>query len=357
MARPRPRPRSSGLLNGPVDQFLINILNGLSSGLLLFMLSSGLTLIFSMMGVLNFAHASFYMVGAYMGYMLSGVAGFWVALLVAPLLVGALGAAFERLCLRRVHAFGHVPELLITFGLSYVFLELVQLIWGRATVPFDPPALLQGPAFTLVQSPNASLGLVLGAAPAELCQAAGVACSRFPLTRTFMMLVALLMLLSLWVLLTRTRIGMVIQGALTHPEMVGALGHNVPRVFMLVFGSGCALAALAGVIGGMTFVTEPSMAATVGSIIFVVVVVGGMGSLAGAFVGSLVIGLVQTLPLTVDKSLVHLASSFGWAVSPGDWLYPVMKITLAQAAPILPYLLLVLILIFRPKGLLGSREG
>ncbi|HRD95467.1 MAG TPA: branched-chain amino acid ABC transporter permease [Rubrivivax sp.] len=340
-----------------MDQVLINILNGLSSGLLLFMLSSGLTLIFSMLGVLNFAHASFYMVGAYVAYTLTGVLGFWAALLLAPLVVGLLGAAFERLCLRRVHAFGHVPELLITFGLSYVLLELVQLIWGRATVPFDPPALLQGPAFTIVQDAATGLRLVPGAAPAELCQAAGVACSRFPLTRTFMMGTALVMLVALWLLLTRTRIGLVIQGALTHPEMVGALGHNVPRVFMLVFGSGCALAGLAGVIGGITFVTEPSMAANVGSIIFVVVVVGGMGSLGGAFAGSLLIGLIQTLPLTVDKSLVHLAANLGWQVVPGDMVYPVMKITLAQAAPILPYLLLVLILIFRPKGLFGSREG
>jgi len=340
-----------------LDQVLINILNGLSSGLLLFMLSSGLTLIFSMLGVLNFAHASFYMVGAYVAYTLTGVLGFWAALLLAPLVVGLLGAAFERLCLRRVHAFGHVPELLITFGLSYVLLELVQLIWGRATVPFDPPALLQGPAFTIVQDAATGLRLVPGAAPAELCQAAGVACSRFPLTRTFMMGTALVMLVALWLLLTRTRIGLVIQGALTHPEMVGALGHNVPRVFMLVFGSGCALAGLAGVIGGITFVTEPSMAANVGSIIFVVVVVGGMGSLGGAFAGSLLIGLIQTLPLTVDKSLVHLAANLGWQVVPGDMVYPVMKITLAQAAPILPYLLLVLILIFRPKGLFGSREG
>ncbi|MBC7938593.1 MAG: branched-chain amino acid ABC transporter permease [Chitinophagaceae bacterium] len=340
-----------------MDQVLINVLNGLSSGLLLFMLSSGLTLIFSMMGVLNFAHASFYMVGAYFAYTLTGILGFWVALFVAPLLVGGLGALFERLCLRRVHAFGHVPELLITFGLSYVVLELVQLIWGRSTVAFDPPALLQGPAFTLVQTAGSSLSVVLGAAPAELCQTVGTACSRFPLTRTFMMGVALLMLVALWLLLTRTRIGMVIQAALTHPEMVESLGHNVPRVLMLVFGSGCALAGLAGVIGGITFVTEPSMAAIVGSIIFVVVVVGGMGSLAGAFVGSILIGLLQTLPLTVDKSLVNVAGSLGWNVAQGDLAYPLMKITLAQAAPILPYLLLVLILIFRPKGLLGTREG
>ena len=139
--------------------------------------------------------------------------------------------------------------------------------------------------------------------------------------------------------------------------MAEALGHNVPRVFMLVFGSGCALAALAGVVGGITFVTEPSMAAVVGSIIFVVVVVGGMGSLAGAFVSSLLIGLLQTLPLTVDASLADLLNRLGAPVGPQSALWPLLRITLAQAAPILPYLLLVLILIFRPKGLMGTREG
>jgi len=343
-----------------VDQLLINVLNGVSAGLLLFMLSSGLTLIFSMMGVLNFAHASFYMLGAYFAYSLARAVGFWPALVLAPLLVGVLGALFERTALRRVHKFGHVPELLITFGLSFVILELVKLVWGLSSMNFPPPELLQGPAFTVMQSDAHGLGLAWGAAPADRCTSTADAvmhCSTFPATRFFMMVMALFMLVSLWLLLTRTRIGLVIQAALTHPEAVEALGHNVPRVFMLVFGSGCALAALAGVIGGVTFVTEPSMATIVGSIIFVVVVVGGMGSLAGAFVASILIGLLQTLPLTVDKSLVHLAGNLGWAVAPGDLAYPLMKITLAQAAPILPYLLLVLILIFRPKGLLGTREG
>ena len=343
-----------------MDQVLINALNGLSAGLLLFMLSAGLTLIFSMMGVLNFAHASFYMLGAYVGYSLSQVLGFWPALLLSPLLVGLLGALFERYSLRRVHRFGHVAELLLTFGLSYVVLELVQLVWGRTTVPFTPPAELQGPAFTLVNSTLDGLSLVAGGVPEALCRSTAeaiISCSRFPLTRAFMMGVALLMLLALWLLLTRTRIGLVIQAALTHPEAVESLGHNVPRVFMLVFGSGCALAGLAGVIGGITFVTEPSMALIVGSIIFVVVVVGGMGSLAGAFVGSLLIGLLQTLPVTVDASLATLANSLGAAIGPRSFGWPLLRITLAQAAPILPYLLLVLILILRPRGLLGTREG
>ena len=337
-----------------MDQILINVLNGVSSGLLLFMLSSGLTLIFSMMGVLNFAHASFYMIGAYFAYTLARFVGFWPALIMAPLGVGLLGAVFETTALRRVHKFGHVPELLITFGLSYVVLELVQIIWGRTPVPFDPPSFLQGPAFSVVQGAD-GLSLTLGAASDAVCKAAK--CTHFPMTRAFMMFVALMMLLGLWLLLTRTRIGLVIQASLTHPEMVEALGHNVPRVFMLVFGSGCALAGLAGVIGGVTFVTEPAMAAVVGSIIFVVVVVGGMGSLAGAFIASLIIGLLQTLPLTVDASLADVINKFGGHVDAKSTLWPLLRITLAQAAPILPYLLLVLILIFRPKGLLGTREG
>ena len=126
-----------------MEFFIISMLNGLSYGLLLFMLSSGLTLIFSMMGVLNFAHASFYMLGAYVGYSVSKVLGYWPALILAPLIVGGMGAAFERVCLRKVHKFGHVAELLITFGLSYVVLELVQLIWGRLALEFKPPAVLE----------------------------------------------------------------------------------------------------------------------------------------------------------------------------------------------------------------------
>jgi len=325
------------------------------------MLSSGLTLIFSMMGVLNFAHASFYMVGAYVGYTVSRLVGFWPALVIAPLVVGALGAVFERLCLRRVHKFGHVPELLITFGLSYVILELVQLIWGRIAVEFRPPELLQGPVFTLINHSAKGLSMVWGAAPAEMCSAADAAvrlvCSPFPATRGFMMLVALVMLVSVWLLLTRTRIGLVIQAALTHPEAVESLGHNVPAVFMMVFGAGAALAGLAGVIGGSTFLTEPSMAATVGSVIFVVVVVGGMGSLSGAFLASVLIGVIQTFAVAFDYSVGSLAAQMGVQLSPGAQGNTLVKLTISQVAPILPYLFLVLILIFRPKGLLGTREG
>ena len=315
-----------------MEFFLISLLNGVSYGLLLFMLSSGLTLIFSMMGVLNFAHASFYMLGAYFAYQTSVKIGFWWALLIAPLAVGVIGALVERFMLRRVHKFGHVPELLLTFGLAYLIEEFVHLTWGRSSVDYKVPAALDHPLFTLYST-------------------------TFPAYRGFMMAVALLMLLAIYLLLTRTRIGLVIQASLTHPAMVEALGHDVPRVFMLVFGGGCALAGLAGVIGGNAFVTEPGMAAAVGSIVFVVAVVGGMGSLAGAFVASLLIGVIQTFAVALDYSLLNLAAGLGLAITPQAPLYAVWKLSIAQVAPILPYLFLVLILIFRPRGLMGTREG
>jgi branched-chain amino acid transport system permease protein len=139
--------------------------------------------------------------------------------------------------------------------------------------------------------------------------------------------------------------------------MVEALGHNVPRVFMGVFGGGAALAGLAGVVGGNTYVTEPAMADAVGPIIFVVVVVGGMGSLAGAFVASLLIGVLQTFAVAIDHSLAGLLAALGLPVAAGGGLGQVLRLTVAQVAPLLPYLLMVLILIFRPRGLLGTREG
>lgn len=322
-----------------MEFFTISLLTGISYGLLLFMLSSGLTLIFSMMGVLNFAHASFYMVGAYIAYSITaalgsmGSAGFWLSLVLAPLAVGLMGAAFEKYCLRRVHKFGHVPELLITFGLSYIILELVQLVWGRSSMDYRIPVELSGPLYTF---PNGT---------------------QFPKYRGFMMLVAMLMLLSIWLLLTRTRIGLIIQAALTHPDTVETLGHNVPRVFMLVFGGGCALAGLAGVIGGNAYITEPGMAGAVGPVIFVVVVVGGMGSLAGAFLASVLIGVIQTFAVGIDSSLISALANVGVDVTPETFGYALWKLKISQVAPILPFLFLVLTLIFRPKGLLGTREG
>jgi branched-chain amino acid transport system permease protein len=315
-----------------MEFFLITLLNSLSYGLLLFMLSSGLTLIFSMMGVLNFAHASFYMLGAYFAYQTGLYVGFWPALFIAPILVGVLGAATERFGLRTVHKFGHVAELLFTFGLAYVIEEVVHLIWGRAPVDYRIPGSLDFTLFTLYTT-------------------------QYPAYRGFMMLVSVGMLLALYLLLTRTRIGMVIQASLTHPDMVQSLGHNVPRVFMMVFAGGAALAGLAGVIGGNAFITEPGMATAVGSIVFVVVVFGGMGSLAGAFLASLIIGALQTFSVAFDYSMLDLFSKLGIAVSPTSVWNGLWSITISQTAPVLPYLLMVLMLIVRPRGLMGTRES
>ncbi|TCS39250.1 amino acid/amide ABC transporter membrane protein 1 (HAAT family) [Paucimonas lemoignei] len=313
-----------------MEFILITLLNGLSYGLLLFMLSAGLTLIYSMMGVLNFAHASFYMLGAYLAYTVTSHIGYWPALIVAPLAIGVLGALVERHALRAVRRHGHLAELLFTFGLAYVLVEVVQLIWGRAAVPYRVPPILDQPLFTLYST-------------------------TFPAYRGFMMLIAVLMMLAIHLLFSRTRIGLVIRAALTHPQMVQSLGHDVPRVTMLVFGGGCALAALAGVIGGNAFVTEPAMAGAVGSIIFVVVVVGGLGSLAGAFLASLLIGIVQTLAVTLDYSLLGLLKTIGIAPESRIAGNALLNLTIAQVAPILPYLLLIVVMLLRPRGLLGVR--
>ena len=307
----------------------MSLLNGITYGLLLFMLSSGLTLIFSMMGVLNFAHASFYMLGAYFAYQISTLAGFLPALILAPLLVGGVGILIERYGLRKAHKFGHVAELLFTFGLSYLIEEAVHLIWGKAAVDYRIPESLDGTLFTLFSTD-------------------------FPIYKGFMMLISVGMLLALYAGLTRTRIGLIIQAALSKPDMVEALGHNVPRIFMLVFGGGVALAALAGVIGGNAFITEPGMAVAVGSIVFVVVVVGGLGSLAGAFVASLLIGIVQTFAIGLNVSITDVAAVFGIELVASGAM---ARLTVTQLAPILPYLFMVAILIFRPRGLMGARES
>jgi branched-chain amino acid transport system permease protein len=208
-----------------METVVISLVNGLVYGMLLFMLASGLTLIFSMMGVLNFAHASIYMVGAYLAFTISQILGFFPALIIAPILCGLIGAAIEVFGLRRVHHNGHIAELLFTFGLVFIVQRLVQMTWGMLPMAYRVPALLDFPLFT-----------VYGA--------------YFPAYRGFMLLISGGMLLATWLLLKKTRIGLIIQASLTHPGMVSALGHNVPMVFTTVFAGGCLLAGLAGVIGG-----------------------------------------------------------------------------------------------------------
>jgi len=315
-----------------MEQIVVfSILNGLVFGMLLFMLSSGLTLIFGMMGVLNFAHASFYMLGAYAAYTLGLRIGFWPALILAPLLVGGLGALVERHGLRRVHRFGHIAELIFTFGVAIVVEEIVQLVWGRPAKSYQVPATLDFPLFHLFGS-------------------------AFPAYKAFMLVVAVAIFVFIFLILSRTRAGLIIQASLTHPGMVAMLGHNVPRVFMIVFGIGCALAALAGVIAGPVLGTFPGMAQVLGSVVFVVVVVGGLGSLSGAFVASLLIGIVQTFAVALNVSVGNVLMSLGVPATASAALHDIWKVTVAQVAPIMPYLLLVLVLMVRPTGLFGTRE-
>ncbi len=315
-----------------MNALLFSIFNGTLYGLLLFMLSSGLTLIFSMMGVLNLAHSSLFMLGAYFAYSITKFVGFWPAIIFAPLGVGIFGALVERYGLRAVHKYGHVAELLFTFGLFYVIEELVQMVWGKAPVPYEIPESLNFVLFTWF----------------------GLGYSAY---RVFMVLASLGIMVALYWLISRTRVGLIIQAALTHPHTVAALGHNVPRVFMMTFGFGSALAAVAGVFGGNVLGTEPAMAAQLGPIIFVVIVIGGLGSLGGAVIASLAIGILTNMAISYDISFKSFFIAMGASPETMGVGQDLINMTSGSIAPILPYLMLVLMLIFRPRGLFGTRDA
>ena len=284
-----------------LEVFIFATLNGLVTGLLMFMLASGLTLIFSMMGVLNFAHASFYMLGAYFAYSISLYFGFWTGLIFAPLIVGVLGALGERYGLRRVHQSGHVAELVFTFGMAVLIEEAVQLFWGPDTKNYQTPDLLDFPLFTLFGQ-------------------------EFPAYRGFMIGISVTIFIGL------------------------------PFIFMAVFGVGTALAGIAGVIAGPILTTFPGMAVVLGSIVFVIVVIGGLGSLVGAFLAALLIWLFQSYAIASDVGVQDLLNLLGLEFDRNHPLTDLWTLTLPQIAPILPFLMLVLVLNFRPTGLMGKRE-
>lgn len=312
-----------------MDTLVVSLLNGIIYGLVLFMVSAGLTLIFGMMGVLNFAHASFYMLGAYFAYTLQGVLGFWGALVASPLLVGLVGTVVERFFLRRVHHHGHAHELLLTFGLSFIIAELVKLFFGNFPVNYSIPKSLDVAAFTI------------GSAD-------------YPLYRLLMGGVAVAMFVLIYLLLTRTRVGIVVRSAIYRPRMAEALGHNVPLVFMGVFGVGAALAGLAGAVAGAFYTTNPNMALELGVIVFVVVVVGGLGSLEGAMLASLLIGIITSLAVAVDATLADafaLVGARAWAEEVGGLL----TLKVSSLAATLPFALMLLILLVRPSGLMGEK--
>jgi branched-chain amino acid transport system permease protein len=278
-------------------------LHGLAYAGLLFLVSAGLTLVFGMMNVLNFAHAAMYMLGAYFSFTLLHVTGqFWLCLLVCPVLLFIIGAIVERFLLRRVHVFGHLHELLLTFGLAYIITELVKWIWG-----------------------NFPLAVNVGGFLGETTHVFGIL---YPVYRIFIFGCAVLVGTAMALILYKTRLGIILRAAVNDSEMVNALGFNVPLVFTGVFAFGAALSGLAGVIAGPLLTTYPGMAHEILIDAFVVIVVGGFGSLGGAVVASLLIGELQSF---------------------GVLLFP--KLSLA-----LVYLLMAAVLIVKPSGLFGEKQ-
>lgn len=276
-------------------------LHGLVYAGLLFLVSSGLTLVFGMMNVLNFAHASFYMLGAYFSYSLLRITdSLWLSLLICPLLLFLLGALIERYLLRRVHVFGHLHELLLTFGLAYIIGELVKLTWG-----------------------NYPLGVNLTGFLAETVNLFGLT---YPVYRLFMFGCAVFISLIMAAVLYKTRIGIIVRASVDDNEMVNSLGINVPRVFMGVFAFGAALSGFAGVIAGPLLSTYPGMATEILVDAFVVIVIGGFGSLGGALIASFMIGELQAF---------------------GTLLFPDLSMALI-------YMLMAVVLIIKPSGLFGE---
>jgi branched-chain amino acid transport system permease protein len=232
--------------------------------------------------------------------------------------------------LRRVHRYGHGHQLLLTFGISFIITEVVKLFYGNYPVNYQVPESLNFAAFQ-----------VFGA--------------NYPFYRLLIGATSLLMFLIIYVLLTRTRVGIVVRSAIYRPRMVEALGHNVPLVFMGVFGVGAALAALAGAVAGAFYTTNPNMALELGVMVFVVVVVGGLGSLGGAMLASILIGLVTSFVVGVDYSLADLLGLVGagpWARAQGGLL----TLKVSSLSGTIPFVLMLLVLLIRPSGLMGNRE-
>jgi branched-chain amino acid transport system permease protein len=281
----------------------VQALHGLVYGMLLFLVASGLTLIFGMMGVLNFAHGALYMLGAYFSFsILQWTGQFWLSLLVPPILVALAGAIIERFFLRKVHSYGHAHELLLTFGVAYIIEELVKIFWGNEPLRVVLPQMLDGSVHLL-----------------------GI---EYPVYRLFILGVSTLVFIIMFFVLYKTRVGIIVRAAVANKRMVDALGFNVPLVFLLLFGMGAWLAGLAGVIGGPYLITNPAMASTIIIDLFVVVVVGGLGSIQGALIASLLIGQLQSIGILV----------------------------LPQFAIFFEFLLMALVLIFRPHGLMGESK-
>ncbi|PWB44711.1 MAG: branched-chain amino acid ABC transporter permease [Rhodocyclales bacterium] len=281
--------------------FLIQLLNGLQYGLLLFLVASGLTLIFGIMGIINLAHGSFYMLGAYLAWWLASLTGsLLAAVLVAVPLTVLFGMALEWLLIRRLYERDHLFQVLLTYGLILVFEEMRSILWGDDVHGVPVPALL-----------NASIPLTENLS--------------YPVYRLFISAVCLLLALGLYLLIARTRLGMMIRAGASNRDMVQSLGINIKFLYTLVFAIGVALAAFAGMINAPLSSVFPNMGGQVLIICFVVVVIGGIGSVKGAMVASLMIGLADT---------------FG-------------QVLLPEVAGMIVYLLMAVVLVWRPAGLFG----
>jgi branched-chain amino acid transport system permease protein len=283
--------------------YVAQAIHGLAYGMLLFLIASGLTLIFGMMGILNIAHAAFAMLAAYFTFTVWQLTGsFWLALIIAPLVAGFCGILTERFLLRPVHKQGHLAELLLTVGLLTMIVEIVKLFWGTESLVVPIPPSLNG----LVEWS----GLI------------------YPVYRLFIIGITLLILGFMAFILFKTRLGMIVRAAVSDPDMVSALGINTPLVFMLVFGIGIWMAGVAGAVAGPLLTVFPGMADLLGMDAFVVVVVGGFGSLGGAFIVALFLGELN---------------AYGIQFIP-------------RLSPVLMFAFMALVLAFKPKGLFGERE-
>ncbi len=277
------------------------VFTGLVLGMVFVLLAIGLSLIFGLMTVVNFAHGSLYMLGAYFGFFLLGFTkNFWLALVVAPLMVGTLGLLVERFLIRRLYGRSADDPLLLTFGLSLIMIEGVKLIWGKIGLTLDPPRALGGAL---------NLGFMT-----------------FPTYRLFVIVVTALVLIALWLFLERTNVGLIIRAGSRDPLMVRALGIDLSRIWLLVFGIGTALAGLAGILAGPMRGVYAEMGVTMVIESFVVVVVGGMGSLIGAVVAGVLMGQV-----------VGLTTFFA-----------------PKLAEIMVFVVMAVVLLVRPSGLFGE---
>ena len=279
--------------------FLIQLLNSVQYGLLLFMLAAGLTLIFGIMGVVNLAHGSFYMLGAYLAWSLAAQLGsFTFAIIVGTALSVAFGLLIERLLFRHFYHRDHLDQVLLTFGLIYVFEELRSMIWGDDVHGLPVPEFL---AASIPLTENLS----------------------YPVYRLFMSGVCLVLALGLYLLISKTRLGMKIRAGAFNREMTESLGVNIQLIHSVVFALGIGLASIAGMIAAPVSSVYPNMGSQVLIMCFVVVVIGGIGSVRGALIAALLVGLVDT---------------FG-------------KVLLPQASGMLVYVLMAAVLLYKPEGL------